>query len=66
MSNKKEKIIRALVGSVMACAMVVGVTNAADMKSAAASNVKTEFSTDIPTASSRFAPRPAIGLVAGL
>ena len=47
MSNKKEKIIRALVGSVMACAMVVGVTNVADMKSAAASNVKTEFSTEI-------------------
>ena len=45
MRNKKVKIISAVLGGVMACAL--GVTNFADAKSAKASNMKTEFSTEI-------------------
>ncbi len=47
MIDKKVKKISAVVGMVMACAMALSVTNLADIKSAKANNVKTEFSTEI-------------------
>lgn len=43
--SKKVKIVSAVLGGVMACAL--GVTNIADVQSAKANNVKTEFSTEI-------------------
>ena len=45
MSNKKVKIISAVLGGMMVCA--VGMTSIADVQVAKANNVKTDFSTEI-------------------